>query len=203
MVVLFLISTIQFFQNQNLRKKTGTLESQLSELDKQNQTLRKENLEIEQFESIGWKKYTDIKYNFKIWYPEIYSDDVFNSSRVEIGGSSDNIYWRYLVLTDIKDGGSPVRITNIFIKEDNSNIEKYIKEDVENEKLTFSDQYLSQIMSHGLVLYKYEIPDKTIKYYTKNGNLIIYFAPDDTSLYPSKEHMAVYEQVVKSFRFIE
>ena len=208
-ILLLVISNLLFYtSNRKNASEIQGLNQRISELGKQNEELNKQNQEIESFAAKGWKEYTDDKYKFKIWYPEMYT--YYNeASKVEVEkwGNYNNRYEIFLLLSDIHDEGNPVRIMNISVDNNNLDIKNYIKEDIEkkdvgNKISPLQDQYITKEKINGMDLYKAEVSDIILRYYVKKDNSVFIFNPVAGSIdYPQEEERKVFDQMVQSFRF--
>lgn len=208
-IALFTTNISSFFLNQNLKKQINSLNDKISGLENANQELEKQNQEINKLVSEGWKEYINKDYNFKIWYPETFNDEVFGKSYITMDLFNYGIVSFDITDTNGKPQDMPPIPTIMIISSEKNNLDiieyirndnQYLKNNIESK--TF-DQYITKEKSQNVDLYKIDIPNKILKYYVKKNDLVFTFIVDYTSHYPEKDHKAVFDQMVQSFRFTE
>lgn len=203
LVFLAAITVFLFIQNNNLKKEIEVLNKKIEDLQKPTLT------PITETPPEGWKEYIDSGYKFKLWYPEKFTD-YGETAEVRVEklkndyGIKDN--WINLIQVYMPlSSDAPVGLIAIYIYNNTSSIKSFIKADVERlmgKSLLNIEEYTSVEKINNIGLYKVEIPDKLIRYYTKNDkNLFVFEGENIIEL--KGNLLLIFKQIVHSFRFIE
>lgn len=179
--------------------------SEIRNLNQKISELEKENQELKDTPLLGWKEYVDGKYKFKVWYPEeAIGYKIIAKEDEKIFPDISGRYFEFNNPNGINDWGIPQLLLQIRIYEQNTlRIDEFIRENLKNE-INFSDENIIIEKNNNIDLYKVEIPDEVLSYYVKKDNLIFVFNMSAGEFFDQKEEVKkIFEQMVRSFRFIK
>lgn len=137
-IILLLLNIFLLVQNQNLKSEVNSLNIKISNLEERTE-------DIEDKPPLGWEEYVNEKYKFKMWYPK---DIDFNpnsiyfnfNGTVFVGGYEGHEFDVIYFAKNIPEGKEePVEILYMHIYNSDSDINKFIKNDMKNTVREYND----------------------------------------------------------------